>query len=337
MSTVGTYTKAELVALIKENLPPQQVAQWEGEDGEEIYEAIAAAFALVSQRSTEVTDGALILRATGPVRATTTITVTLLNAPTGTLEILEGQVICKTAWGVTYRLTADLSIANPATSATGVAVEAVWPSHEANLPAATIDEWALPSGVNRQTLIAWGAGTSAADQAAFLSEVDAGTATVLADADATGGRLATLDLIGSERGLPREAGEEDPSYRQRIRAIPDAVTPAGILRRVNAVLQTYGVTATLHEPWDFGWTVGHATNGAIGVSPITRPLHFVIQVPDVGAFDSGWAVGNATDGVIGQDPIGVGDETHAGIIDGLQALVDRIAAAGVWGLVVEVT
>lgn len=53
------------------------------------------------------------------------------------------------------------------------------------------------------------------------------------DADADGlGRPATLDVLGGERGLPRQVDEGDGNYRVRIRSLPDTVSPAAIRRQL---------------------------------------------------------------------------------------------------------
>lgn len=53
-----------------------------------------------------------------------------------------------------------------------------------------------------------------------------------------------LDQHGSDRGVARQGGESDDSYRARLRTIDDAVTPAAILAVVNAILAAAGVVGT---------------------------------------------------------------------------------------------
>jgi hypothetical protein len=52
----------------------------------------------------------------------------------------------------------------------------------------------------------------------------------------SGGTAAVLDLLGKERNLPRITGEEDDTYRQRVAAIADVVTPNAVKRRLNKTL-----------------------------------------------------------------------------------------------------
>lgn len=52
----------------------------------------------------------------------------------------------------------------------------------------------------------------------------------------TGGLLGWLDELGSERNLARGPGEDDETYRQRIKAIADVVTPNAIRRTLSKTL-----------------------------------------------------------------------------------------------------
>jgi hypothetical protein len=53
-----------------------------------------------------------------------------------------------------------------------------------------------------------------------------------------------LDQHGRDRGVSRQAGESDVSYRTRLRTIDDAVTPASILAIANAVLAANGAAGS---------------------------------------------------------------------------------------------
>lgn len=66
-------------------------------------------------------------------------------------------------------------------------------------------------------------------------------------ADASGGTAATLDMIGSERLVYRQAGEPDEPYRARVIATPDVVSPNAVRRAIARVLAPYGLTGTLRE------------------------------------------------------------------------------------------
>lgn len=48
-----------------------------------------------------------------------------------------------------------------------------------------------------------------------------------------------LDGLGEDRDVHRSGDEKDESYRQRVLAVPDVVTPLAIMKAVNAVLAPY--------------------------------------------------------------------------------------------------
>ena len=55
-------------------------------------------------------------------------------------------------------------------------------------------------------------------------------------AQPSGGNSGLLDAIGSERNIGRAPGEDDGSYRDRVRQIADVVTPNAIRRALNRAL-----------------------------------------------------------------------------------------------------
>jgi hypothetical protein len=66
----------------------------------------------------------------------------------------------------------------------------------------------------------------------------------------TGGVCASLDVLGYDKGITRNPGEPDVSYRLRIRSLPDTVTPNAIRRQLAAYLDPYGIEWYYVEPWD---------------------------------------------------------------------------------------
>lgn len=63
----------------------------------------------------------------------------------------------------------------------------------------------------------------------------------------SGGRAPVLEELGAERDVARASGESDESYRQRIHALPDVVSPNAIRRTANRILAPYGLAACLRE------------------------------------------------------------------------------------------
>jgi len=61
------------------------------------------------------------------------------------------------------------------------------------------------------------------------------------------GEMGVLDAIGAERGIARSPGEDDASYRARVKAIADTVSPNAIRRIGNRIWAVYGGSVCLRE------------------------------------------------------------------------------------------
>lgn len=61
------------------------------------------------------------------------------------------------------------------------------------------------------------------------------------------GEMGVLDAIGAERGIARAPGEDDESYRTRVKAIADTVSPNAIRRIGNRIWAVYGGSVCLRE------------------------------------------------------------------------------------------
>lgn len=64
---------------------------------------------------------------------------------------------------------------------------------------------------------------------------------------AEGGKSACLDGLGDDLDIPRQTGEDDGTYRLRIRDTPDTVSPAAIVRTINKILAPFGAGVCLRE------------------------------------------------------------------------------------------
>lgn len=58
-------------------------------------------------------------------------------------------------------------------------------------------------------------------------------------AQPAGGRSGMLDMLGAERNLPRQTGEDDDAYRDRIAQVADVVTPNAIRRALNRAMGAF--------------------------------------------------------------------------------------------------
>jgi len=61
------------------------------------------------------------------------------------------------------------------------------------------------------------------------------------------GAMGVLDAIGAERGIARSPGESDDSYRARVKAIADVVSPNAIRRIGNRIWAPYSGSVCLRE------------------------------------------------------------------------------------------
>lgn len=330
-------TASDLYDLVVARLPFHR--SWEGLVGEEVARAIAASSARALGRIADRLEGVLTRVATGATRASSTVRVTWAGAGAShDIEISSGQVVAQTPWGVTYRLTEPLVMAATEVS-WDVAVEADWSGWEGDCDARDVSEWSLPDGVDPAAQLSWGDGVTEAAKVAFLAAISAGDLTLAGRTAPGGGALATLDLLGAERSIERAEGEPDATYRKRVRALPDVVTPAAILRAVRLALEPWPTaTATLIEPWDYAWAIGDSDLGTIGddgVCPVAALPSFLVMIAGLPYESEGWVVGDDPNGTIGEYPIGVGDTVHDGVLVGLQQLIDQIRAGGVDGRVYE--
>ena len=95
---------------------------------------------------------------------------------------------------------------------------------------------------------------------------------------ASGGRSASLDALGGDRGLPRLSGESDDAYRTRIRQLPETVTPNAVLSFINRVFAPWGCGAVYVEPFDHFTGVWNAPEtdiaapGGIGLPVVVRGM-----------------------------------------------------------------
>jgi hypothetical protein len=98
-------------------------------------------------------------------------------------------------------------------------------------------------------------GTAGVGWQEFSAVTDIADTTILVrQPSATGGgRDAALDAHGKDRGIPRGVLETDTSYRGRIRALPDNISPNAIDRTLQQLLFPYGQSYQFVETWDVAY------------------------------------------------------------------------------------
>jgi len=263
--------------LLKQRLLPHFVTGWSGRDGEELFRAVARVWETLSARQVDELRAARILVATGPEKATGSVTLALAVRTGPTATVLAGQPLFKTAWGVEYVLAENLVwpalVLTPTTVV--VDVEARWAGWEGNVDANLVSEWSI-ADVNNVESLTWSGLTTEEGQEAFLAAIVSGGVSIVASSQMAGGRMGTLDLLALGAGKPRALDEVNATLRARLRTRVRAVSPGGVRDAVRSMLQTQDVV--IAEPWDWGFAIGVSGIGEHAIMPGTR--YAVVLVPE---------------------------------------------------------
>lgn len=341
MSNIPALNQAQFLTLIRTALPERvYTLLLSGEFGEGILAAVAKVASVLSARKRRQWQDIYYLQGSRGAYATTTATVTWTGGTVAGVQLLEGQPVMETRWGLRFVLAEPLEAGDgeAVNYSQSVAIRSEYRTHEADVEARHLDQWpeSLSEGVDPGAQVLWGAAVSDAGKAEFLAGVASGAITIQADADGSGGRLPLLDLLAQGQGVAPAENESDLHLALRMRRPRDVHSPDAILGAVNDLLEPFGVVATMEEPWTYAMAWGNddlATGcGAWGVAPWGRRAFFVIVVPDWGYQADGFAWGA---GAWGVHPWGSGDAGFEGVIQGLQQLVDHLTLAGVKGLVLS--
>lgn len=210
--------------------------------GYAVVQAFAAIAARVSLAAWRSTDGCYILRASGGARAVGSVQFTRPTAAAGAVTVKAGSVVRASRTGRDYVTTADAVFGGGDVGPIVAAAQASDVGWEYNsaAPWTTAAGDAMPGDIDTAY--------------SLVLDPPAGDMTIVcAQASAfTGGAYPTLDAAAFDRGMTREPGESDSRLRQRVRALPDVVTAGALLRRANAVLAPFALTAQLVEAWSMG-------------------------------------------------------------------------------------
>lgn len=327
-------TKDELFELWLQLCSPYRQAMFLGRPHAEIpFRAMAAMMERTMQRVAELHNGCLTSLATGPQRATGSVVIEWTNGTTLLQGVDEGAILFKAPWGPRYRITSgfEVAAASPAGTTVTIGIEAEWSGFLYNIDARDLSQWAVPldGSCDPYGGIEYSDATTDAAKSEFLDGIADGSITIAAQGAITGGAIGTLDMIGAEKGLPRAEDESDADYRRRLLRLPLTVTPANVLEAVNEALAPYGVEATLSEWFDDAFVVGE---WVVGEGTPAGPPVFCIIVPNLDELiDAGLVV---SEWVVGDDF--VGDDTSAldGLLNSIQAIVDRAKLGGACGRVI---
>lgn len=109
---------------------------------------------------------------------------------------------------------------------------------------------------------------SAANDAEIVDLEELGFTAEL-DGDLTGGAAAMLDMLGHERGMGRGVDESDPTYKERLRYLPDTIAPNAIYRAVSRILTPIPVPFEFIESRDPNVILGGAWDDMAWDDPAT--------------------------------------------------------------------
>lgn len=123
--------------------------------------------------------------------------------------------------------------------------------------------------------------TASVEWQEYSAATDVGDLTIqVRQPSATGGGSdAFLDAHGKDRGTPRGDGEPDDSYRGRIRALPDNISPDAVNRALQQLMFPFNLSFGVVETWEPTYqTCWDAPRDAIPGSPYD-PNVFVYDDP----------------------------------------------------------
>jgi hypothetical protein len=181
----------------------------------------------------------LLASSAGPARATVAATFYRDDATAGAGTVLTGTLVRCSIGGQVFVTTAD-AVFGGGTLEVTVDAEAVAPGYEWNIRGPFVDR----DGTK------WPGELDTIDLPLQNPPFFDASIQVRNDADADGvGRPGTIDMIGAERGLPRQPTETDANYRARIRSLPDTVSPNAILRQLSTYFRSAGINWRAVETW----------------------------------------------------------------------------------------
>jgi hypothetical protein len=267
---VSAKSQADLLALARKTVPQEWWdSRIDGDGGEILYEeamVLARASLAVERLYRGLTAG------TAPLGAYATGSVRMARTGSAAGGLHAGSVI-ETVFGDAFALDETVYWTAGDTSDQLVAVTALQQSYQSDALVGTPFMVRVPSP-------------------APLWDT---TLTIHAEAEFTGGSTPLLEEHALSKGLPAMSGESAAALRNRLRGLPDQVSPAAVLRVARQVI----LEATLHEAWQLApfldyWYLGGALDPADpGRGERLHPTgqaEFLVRVPNpqVGTYGDDW-------------------------------------------------
>jgi hypothetical protein len=246
--TITAYTQQDLLDLFERLLPEHYLEPLKliG-PGYEVLQAAAKMGERLSLAVERFACDALILSSEGGRFATGRVEFYRANpnpeGPTATVVILKGTTVRSSKGGRTYRTTEDATFLGTDLGPFSVGVEAIFEGYNYNEPGIVVtpDGSSLPGEID--TIVS------------LVEDPPMGDVTfqVRHPVSTTGGSDAALDQHGADRLIFRGPGEADDSYRGRIRALPDNISPDAVDRALQQLLLPYGASYNFIETFELGY------------------------------------------------------------------------------------
>jgi hypothetical protein len=244
---ITAYTQAELEALFGRLLPPGYLEPLKSPGpGYEILQAFAALFKKISDSVAVLGRQGYIISAEGAAYATGTVELYRAAPHPSLLTVVvkQGTVVSCRASGRRFTVDADVTFPGASVGPFTVGVTALFPDYNYNVPGqvTTADGTILPGDID--TVVTLVEDPDYGDPTIQVRQTTLAT---------TGGVDGSLDVQGKDRGLPRIGVEPDETYRARIRAVPDNISPDAFVRAVRIFMLPYGAQAQIIETWDIDY------------------------------------------------------------------------------------
>jgi len=207
--------------------------------GYEFIQTMAAIFSRVSLAIGRTECSMFNLYASGGVLSVGTVQFYRASLGSGAFTVKRGTVVQASKSARTFVLAEDVVFGLADFYKNGT-VEASTPAGEYNVPGPiiTADGTLLEGEIDYIPL-------------PFLDPIYAEPAIQVRQVgDMRYGQAPALDQLGLDRRIARNPNESDDTYRERIRRLPDTVTPAAIHRQLDSIFLPMGLTYDLIETWE---------------------------------------------------------------------------------------
>ena len=243
---IVAFTQQDFLDMFERLLPNHYLAPLkEVGPGYEVLQAAAAVGARMSQAVERFACDAYILSSEGGAKATGFVEFYRPgpNAEGIAVTVLAGTVVKSSRGGRRYVTTANQIFGPTDLGPFTVPIEASLQGYNYNEPGIVVaaDGGTLEGEID--TIVT------------LVESPDVGDVTFLVrhPAATTGGLDPSMDQHGGDRLIFRATGETDSSYRGRVRALPDNISPDAVERTLQQILTPHGIGYSVIETWEMGY------------------------------------------------------------------------------------